>query len=83
MKSIKFSTITERTIEIAFCEQVFLDWMGLHGKPNLSVEDQIGFYIEFMFRLARNEHIISIDYLVSKTFVKKYELIDAILKYDI
>ena len=68
---------------MAFCEQLFLDWMGWHDKPDLSVEDQIGLYIKFMFKLARNEHIISLDYTASKTFIESYIFIDAILKYDL
>jgi hypothetical protein len=84
MNILKFKTIVERTVEVSFVENNFFDWMMINGYPNLKIENQMCLFLNNMHQPLLNvqgESVISISYIFSDEFRKRYSFINDTLLY--
>lgn len=90
MKTLKFSTLAQKTYEIKFNDVLFFDYMRRCGVVNVPIKNQIGLYINNLHEKLLNTGVPfdsvmpqTIHYKITKTFIKKYSEINDILKYDL
>lgn len=90
MKTLKFSTLAQKTYEIKFNADLFFDYMHRCGVVNVPIENQICLYINNLHEKLLNTGVPfdsvlpnTIQYDFSTDFRKRYNHINDILKYGL
>lgn len=88
MKTIKFTTIAQKSYEIQFNEDAFFDYMWRCGRANLEIENQVSLYLNNLHESLLDAFVPynsvipqTIDYEFSNEFNKRYNDINDMLKY--
>lgn len=90
MKTIKFSTLAQKNYEIKFNDVLFFDYMHRCGVVNVPIKNQVALYLNNIYESLIQAGVPfdsvlpqTIDYKLTKTFIKKYSEINDILKYGL
>lgn len=90
MKTLKFSTIAQKTYEVQFSEVAFFDYFFRCGCVNIPIANMLSLYINNHYEELIQAGVPfdsvmpqTIDYKITKTFRKKYSDINDILKYGL
>jgi hypothetical protein len=90
MKTLKFSTLAQKTYEIKFNDVLFFDYMHRCGVVNVPIKNQIGLYLNNLHEKLIQAGVPfdsvlpnTIQYDFSTDFRKRYDKINDMLKYGL